>query len=462
MEQIVPNEILWHIGQLIPDGQTWKSWIMTCRETNLQNTEERLLQYANPLWSLIKAEPDRNWDWLAIAASPWTTLDIICDMPWTPFNWSILMINCKFTNEFLTECIDCMADFPIDDEYDWELYAVPRMVVDGLHLLIYNKHIPIDFIKDHPGLIEHLKLLSESGIGLYHPCCDVVGCQNNIQHMNDIWCELSAHVVYESILENTDLPWCPRHICANETFDMKLLDKCDLDFELLSNSPFVTTEIFGKYLMEDWDIHTLSHNPATTVEFLEIGIDEDWDYEILSGSKDINRMMRRFPDAPWDINTVSYNEALDPNLVLEMPDLEWNMFAVSAWSKVDLHFVKDHLDLGWDFIRLLQNENIPFETFLKEFELLPNGLLVHNSMIDTEWFDDLVELDVYDIGSNELYAPSFVLSQRNMTMDELLDNPEIDWDYAEISAHKGLSWVYIRDHPDLGWDWQELSKNKFI
>lgn len=42
----------------------------------------------------------------------------------------------------------------------------------------------------------------------------------------------------------------------------------------------------------------------------------------------------------------------------------------------------------------------------------------------------------------------------------LRDYPEFNWDWAELSRNKYISFDFVLDHPEIEWDWIGLSQNR--
>jgi hypothetical protein len=47
-------------------------------------------------------------------------------------------------------------------------------------------------------------------------------------------------------------------------------------------------------------------------------------------------------------------------------------------------------------------------------------------------------------------------------MDMIHTNPNLPWDWKEISANPNITMNYIKNNIDKAWDWEQISSNKFI
>ena len=41
----------------------------------------------------------------------------------------------------------------------------------------------------------------------------------------------------------------------------------------------------------------------------------------------------------------------------------------------------------------------------------------------------------------------------------ILDNPDKDWDWYELSKNPNITWEIVQQHPDKPWNWSALSRN---
>ena len=47
-------------------------------------------------------------------------------------------------------------------------------------------------------------------------------------------------------------------------------------------------------------------------------------------------------------------------------------------------------------------------------------------------------------------------------MEIVQANPNIDWDYYELSKNPNITWEIVQANPNIDWDYYELSKNPNI
>ena len=49
----------------------------------------------------------------------------------------------------------------------------------------------------------------------------------------------------------------------------------------------------------------------------------------------------------------------------------------------------------------------------------------------------------------------------NITLEYVIQNPNIPWDYNGLSCNPNITWEHVRDNPNIPWDYCGLSTNKF-
>jgi hypothetical protein len=48
------------------------------------------------------------------------------------------------------------------------------------------------------------------------------------------------------------------------------------------------------------------------------------------------------------------------------------------------------------------------------------------------------------------------------TIDDIINNPDIPWDYGGVSENPNVNWSVVVNHPDLPWDYPSLARNPNI
>lgn len=74
------------------------------------------------------------------------------------------------------------------------------------------------------------------------------------------------------------------------------------------------------------------------------------------------------------------------------------------------------------------------------------------------WFIDFIN----DHPGKEWDWWNWVSISPNITMQDVLDNPDQPWDWGALSANPNITFQDILDHPDKPWDWDGVSANKFL
>ena len=50
---------------------------------------------------------------------------------------------------------------------------------------------------------------------------------------------------------------------------------------------------------------------------------------------------------------------------------------------------------------------------------------------------------------------------RRINFREILQHPELPWNYDAISKNPTLRLNYVSEHPDISWDYEEIARNPF-
>jgi len=421
----LPPEIWQTIADYINDAKSWKSFLQTCNMFSGFSSNKKTLALSNPLWTLIEKYPDGNWEWYSISQNRWTNFAIISKYPDKPYNWEILVIRIDFPEEFLLRAMEIKLNRLLPDKN-----LIINKIAEHMDIIIRYKNLPEKF------LLEHYSYLDKF---------------------------YSNAIIPWEIIKKIPIDLC-EHICLNNSIPFTTLEKLEiLNFEYISGNPALPFWFFEKYIQREWDFNYLSSNPAITLKFIELSPDENWNWFVLSQKLDAIDIFKKFPDKPWDYAMLSANKDLTIEIITSYKRKPWNMKIVSKYMKIKLSDVRAHPEIRWDYMLLLSNNNIPLNDLLKDYTLLNNGLIIHNSLKNSVMHHHLGILSykqAADIISNEFYGSQFILSDRNHPMQDILEHPEINWNYYHLSNNSELSWIYVDKYPEL-FNFDYISSNQF-
>ena len=421
----LPPEIWALIGQNITNGRDFRSWILVCTDFSHTITEARILELSNPLWSLIIRHPNEDWDWAFISGNPCTTFDIVEKYPHMNYDWPQLMRRLIFPDGFLEEAIQIMAKFPINDEYDYQLYLLYLKVVDNIEYISHNPNIPASFLVNYRKF-DKLNMFAINKCAKFSTLIHLISADNSMLN--------------NGILENPTLP-------------MEFLDNVIIDFRMLSYNTGLTYQIFKKYSDKPWHMNALSYNSAVTVEFILAAIDKKWNWRLLSSSPHAISIFLRFPDKLWDYDILSMSVDLSIDILKKYSNKPWNMMQVSIYMKISMDEIRKSPDLDWDYTSLLLNKTISLTDLLDDFILMNNTTIMHKSLENTDMHYYLASCSIDTINELEFtnkFSSQYILSYRSISIDDQKKYPSIEWDYEIMSQYNPkLSWIFVDQYPEL-------------
>jgi hypothetical protein len=141
-----------------------------------------------------------------------------------------------------------------------------------------------------------------------------------------------------------------------------------------------------------------------------------------------------------ELNNISNDIAKHvPNyleLLLELyPNENWHYGRLSKNPNISWEYIQKHpdkerdltnRDKQWNYTSMIKNKNITFKMIKNNLDLFL----------------------VYHISKNP-----------NITWDDVLENPKINWNYGDLSSNSNITWKIICDNHHLDWDIQKFSKN---
>jgi len=129
-------------------------------------------------------------------------------------------------------------------------------------------------------------------------------------------------------------------------------------------------------------------------------------------------------------------------------DLPWDWSGVSRNPNVTLEHVMQHPNLSWCDIGLSFNKNIPISYLLK------HCLKSHNY-----GFSLRADLKIAYIHNKTVTWWDYISENSSFTFDDMINNPDIQWNWASASANPNIVFGIIQQHPELPWDYTEFSRN---
>ena len=229
----------------------------------------------------------------------------------------------------------------------------------------------------------------------------------------------------------------------------------------------------------DFDFAMLSGNPNVTVEFILAHPEIKWNYERLSSFINIEEILAN-PELPWHYPNVSQNITLTIDhisLLADKLDFKHLSCTMSIWDIIKHPELPWTSDVEYNFSRLSEDQfEIDFPNIVTIEYVIKNiyrrwywhnlndyfSLEIILQQLELPWC--FVNLSKKDLPiefirehQDKLY---FVYLARYTTPQIIFDNLDLPWEY--ISLNDNLSFDDIINNPQINWDFQLLSYNKFL
>lgn len=214
----------------------------------------------------------------------------------------------------------------------------------------------------------------------------------------------------------------------------------------------------------NWSWLMLSFNPLITWDIVMENLDKPWNWNALSMSKNItfdiikgtlgsgvrdSRIMWsweyvcRNPNIVWE-NILELIEVLgihDDSVGVgdgggRSGCLLWSH--ISWYKGIPIEYIFENAERKWNWYALSGNENITIE-YARFYRDKTNGMLDINLVYDT-WVR---------LSKNKVF-----------TWQDVIDNPDIPWDYRGLSYNPNITWDIILENIDKPWSWFMLSYKK--
>lgn len=153
-------------------------------------------------------------------------------------------------------------------------------------------------------------------------------------------------------------------------------------------------------------------------------------------------IIQKYEDVEWPIEALSRLAPLD--YIEQHPDKPWNYYKISDRQDLTIDFIKIFKDkLDWECI----SANVDFQDVLDNPELSWNyQALSYNNKIKS---DDILENPHYEWDYSNLSSI--------IDVNFVYANPDLPWDYSSLSDRINLD--FIRQNPDKSWNYGILSRN---
>jgi hypothetical protein len=216
-------------------------------------------------WNWVREFPDKPWNWKILSESPYFNWNWVREFPDKPWNWVEL-----------SDRIDSLETVKEFQDKPWCWYTLTLGSNTTISDIMNTPNFPWDikelyFTNIDEEIIQFIRLYRS-------------------HYDKSAWCDHTAHASWKLIKKNMDLPWVFSFV------------------KFSSSSEFEESDVHYLYEIDTWNWQHLS-------EFMDFHsiisryMDRPWDFSALSRNKTVTyRDVMRFPDIPWNYNTIHLDE----------------------------------------------------------------------------------------------------------------------------------------------------------
>lgn len=411
---------------------------------------------ANVTWEIVKAHPEKRWNYEKMSRNPNITWEIIQSNPDKPWSIKEFSKNPNVTWELIRD----NPDLP------WDFYGTMShmkfLPEDLPEILAGEKYgFTIQFLSENPNLTWDIVKANPEIEWDYHTMT------------------VNPNITWEIMQTNSEFAQYKLMFLANPNISWKIIDS-----QLSKSYP-------GDALLELEFNPTILQNELIRQEILEYGgevppgvtkypISLDYEPEEISPPKivreneiqkyAVERAAQVFwdfvlskPDEAWNPYHLMANPNLTPDIIVKnklrgviksgpIREFVWAPGVLSQNPNIDAAFVRDFIktdpDRGWDFEALSENPGITPEIVLENLEL-PWKLRGLSKNPNTTWDLVLAIRETNPVIANLPDVRHYLM--RNDADDE--------WDLDELSANPGITWEVVKNNPLVPWNYSRLSIN---
>ena len=219
----------------------------------------------------------------------------------------------------------------------------------------------------------------------------------------------------------------------------------------------VLEKIIERFPNKPWDFDLLVRNPNISITFIENHPEFPWNLSLFQKQNPNLKesFIKKHPEANWDFNDFSFFPFITTLFIESTIDKPWNFYELSIHPSVDFKLIKDNLDKNWAFEFFCKsNPNINIDIYLMSKIHSPTfpwkkKFLVQNKNF---YWKDIVQSDLCE--EKQHYA-----NNPNITLNEVLQNPQVPWEWTRISRNVYITLELLQENRDLPWDFYWLSEN---
>jgi hypothetical protein len=202
---------------------------------------------------------------------------------------------------------------------------------------------------------------------------------------------------------------------------------------------------------------------------------------ILKHSNPLWSLIRRHPNANWDLRSVSYNPCTTFEMVLANPEKRFDYHVLASRLKFPITFLIEAIQIydKWDTLDDFEQELYKFQYYtIKNVENLSTNPWINYWFVlytrDLDWDYDALSRNMFphelfgeeDEHNDELDRLDCTLAMINRHTSEsewkIFTDEGEDFTFLDLSDHPKLTLEFYKKHKDRTWDYDILSGNPAI
>ena len=239
----------------------------------------------------------------------------------------------------------------------------------------------------------------------------------------------------------------------------------------------------GSY--SDLDLYAISPNYNITIKFIEDYPSWNFNWTALTYNKSLTLSdILSHPELPWDSDAIAQKYDVTIEDIINHPEIRWSytilypsqIITIDSYDDAKkyahllrnpptVEIIESNPDVPWNYDFIFKEFDIPFEFMLKHKDDLEDGMfgdVFYGQNIPVKYFAEKDPYDDDDENIDEMTLGGSISSKYNLTIKDILDYPNVDWDWNRISSNPNITMDDIKSHPELNWNWRNISLNPNI
>jgi len=229
---------------------------------------------------------------------------------------------------------------------------------------------------------------------------------------------------------------------------------------VLTSNPNLTLEFIDSHEWL-WNRNGLVQNPNITTEWLEANEGKFCDYRggvwgIISHHPCITiDYVCATPHHAWDVPGLSRNPNITPEIINSYPKIPWGP-----------HWLYLNPSITWDFIKSRLDVFSGCEELLSQWPLLTIENVLECPNVRWDWAclaaHPNISLEIIESHPGLPWWTGTMINNPNITIEYVLDHPDYRWNWKEITTNPNMTVEIIKNNPELPWVKRMIIKNPNI